>query len=400
MVAQRLVDAQNASGRVQARHFVLTGQPGEGYELFASNPLRKAQAFAYHALEKAHFLAHEASSSQRFLFSHAPFALNDIPGWQEADVLHLHWVNKGLLSMRGLRFWVDSGKPMVWTCHDLWPFTGGCYHPSDCVGLEAFCHICPLLKKGSDLAQRRLAEKRRLWAGKSQLQFVAPSAWLAGKAARSAAAQDLVHEISVVPNGIDTRRFAPGDAAAARRRWNLDPEATVLLFSSANLANPYKGFPEFVQLFNSLADAGHPVQALLVGQNRVGELGLRGSYVEAGFVSDADTLVSLYNAADLYVTPTRNDNLPTTVMESLSCATPVLAFGVGGIPEMIQDGQTGWVLTPGDTAALIQAATALVQMAPQERQAMGERARTFAVSQYEQSQVAERYHHLYDSLLK
>jgi glycosyltransferase involved in cell wall biosynthesis len=127
---------------------------------------------------------------------------------------------------------------------------------------------------------------------------------------------------------------------------------------------------------------------------------LRGSYVEAGFVSDADTLVSLYNAADLYVTPTRNDNLPTTVMESLSCATPVLAFGVGGIPEMIQDGQTGWVLTPGDTAALIQAATTFVQMAPQERQAMGERARTFAVSQYEQSQVAERYHQLYDSLLK
>jgi len=397
VVAQRLVEAQNAIPGIQARHFVFTGQPGEGYELYASSLLNKARAFGYHAIEKAHFLAHEASAAQRFLFSHAYVGLDEIPGWQEADILHLHWVNKGLLSMRGLQGLIDSGKPIVWTCHDLWPFTGGCYHPSDCQGLESDCQICPLLKPGSDLAKRRLAHKHRLWAGQKQLQFVAPSGWLAGKAARSAAAQDLVQEIQVIPNGIDALCFAPGEAAAERRRWNLDPEATVLLFSSANLANPYKGFPEFVQLFNSLVEVGHKVQALLVGLNRVGDLGLMGPYVEAGFLSEADDLVSVYRAADLYVTPTRNDNLPTTVMEALSCGTPVLAFGVGGIPEMIQDGQTGWVVEPGDTQGLLQAAQTFLGQSEQQRQQMSAAARAFAQATYSFDAVVEQYRKLYDS---
>lgn len=398
VVAQRLVDAQNTIEGIQARHFVFTGQPGAGYELFASSLGKKAKAFAYHAAEKAHFLAHEASSAQRFLFSHAWVGLDEIPGWQEADILHLHWVNKGLLSMRGLQRLIDSGKPIVWTCHDLWPFTGGCYHPSDCQGLESHCQTCPLLKPGSDLAQRRLAHKQRLWAGQKQLQFVAPSAWLAGKAARSAAAQDLVHEIQVIPNGIDALRFAPGDAAAERRRWNLDPEATVLLFSSANLANPYKGFPEFVRLFNGLIEAGQKVQALLVGQNRVGDLGLNGPHVEAGFLSDADDLVSVYRAADLYVTPTRNDNLPTTVMEALSCGTPVLAFGVGGIPEMVQNGKTGWVIEPGDSEGLFQAAQAFMTQSAEERRHMATAARAFAQSTYAHEAVLEQYQALYRSV--
>jgi len=398
VVAQRLVEAQNAMPGIQARHFVFTGQPGEGYELYASSLLNKARAFCYHAAEKAHFLAHEASAAQRFLFSHAYVGLDEIPGWQEADILHLHWVNKGLLSMRGLQRLIDSGKPIVWTCHDLWPFTGGCYHPSDCQGLESDCQTCPLLKPGSDLAKRRLAHKHRLWAGQKQLQFVAPSAWLAGKAARSAAAQDLVHEIQVIPNGIDALRFAPGEAAAERRRWNLNPEATVLLFSSANLANPYKGFPEFVQLFNALVEAGQKVQALLVGQNRVGDLGLKGPFVEAGFLSQADDLVSVFRAADLYVTPTRNDNLPTTVMEALSCATPVLAFGVGGIPEMIQDGHTGWVVEPGDTQGLRQAAQAFMDKSVQQRQQMSSAARAFAQVTYSFDAVVDQYRKLYDSL--
>ena len=398
VVAQRLVEAQNAMPGIQARHFVFTGQPGEGYELYASSLLNKAKAFGYHAAEKAHFLAHEASAAQRFLFSHAYVGLDEIPGWQEADILHLHWVNKGLLSMRGLQRLIDSGKPIVWTCHDLWPFTGGCYHPSDCKGLESDCETCPLLKPGSDLAKRRLAHKHRLWAGQKQLQFVAPSAWLAGKAARSAAAQDLVHEIRVIPNGIDALRFAPGDAAAERRRWNLDPEATVLLFSSANLANPYKGFPEFVELFNALVESGQKVQALLVGQNRIGDLGLKGPYVEAGFLSEADDLVSVYRAADLYMTPTRNDNLPTTVMEALSCGTPVLAFGVGGIPEMIQDGKTGWVLEPGDSIGLLQAAQAFIGQSEQQRQQMSAAARAFAQATYAFDAVVEQYRKLYHSL--
>ncbi|MFM1899026.1 MAG: hypothetical protein RL577_1266, partial [Bacteroidota bacterium] len=171
-----------------------------------------------------------------------------------------------------------------------------------------------------------------------------------------------------------------------------------LLFSSANLANPYKGFPEFVQLFNDLIEQGQKVQALLVGQNRVGDLGLKGPFVEAGFVSEADDLVSVYRAADLYVTPTRNDNLPTTVMEALSCGTPVLAFGVGGIPEMIQHEQTGWVVQPGDQIALLNAAQAFMGQNAEQRQQMSDAARAFAQSRYAFEAVVNQYRRLYDAI--
>ena len=410
VAAQRLNDALNGLDGVSSEHWVFDGGEGD-FHLWANTWIKKKWAFGLHALEKLDFLRFEANKSIRFAFSHGRTGIN-ISNWQavkDADIIHLHWINKGFVSLNGLEDLLGLGKKIVWTCHDMWPFTGGCYHPRGCDNFTRECGNCQYLKQPSqsDLSSQVFQSKKSVFSkAGGRLQFVTPSAWLKNQADKSGIVKDLIGigdagampEIKVIPNPIDTDYFKPLDLKLVN---SLENAPFVLMFAAANLGNPAKGFAEFRSICNGLVELGfNDIMALVVGENRLanGDLGLNCPVTELGFISDAKQMRDAYWQADVYVTTSHEENLPTTIMESLSCGVPVAAFAVGGIPEMISpsgDHQTGWLAEKLDVKSLIQGIASYIEMEASKRVKLQEASRNAAVVNYGSVSIAQRYVSLY-----
>ena len=410
VAAQRLSDALNGLDGVSSEHWVFDGGEGD-FHLWANTWIKKKWAFGLHALEKLDFLRFEADKSIRFAFSHGRTGIN-VSNWQavkDADIIHLHWINKGFVSLNGLENLLGLGKKIVWTCHDMWPFTGGCYHPRGCDNFTRECGNCQYLKQPgqSDLSSQVFQTKKSVFSkAGGRLQFVTPSAWLKNQADKSGIVKDLIGigdagampEIKVIPNPIDTDYFKPLDLKLVN---SLENAPFVLMFAAANLGNPAKGFAEFRSICNGLVELGfNDIMALVVGENRLANsgLGLKCAVTELGFISDAKQMRDAYWQADVYVTTSHEENLPTTIMESLSCGVPVAAFAVGGIPEMISpsgDHQTGWLAEKLDVKSLIQGIASYIEMEASKRVKLQEASRNAAVVNYGSVSIAQRYVSLY-----
>ena len=410
VAAQRLNDALNGLDGISSEHWVFDGGEG-GFHLWANTWIKKKWAFGLHALEKLDFLRFEADKSIRFAFSHGRTGIN-VSNWQavkDADIIHLHWINKGFVSLNGLEDLLGLGKKIVWTCHDMWPFTGGCYHPRGCDNFTRECGNCQYLKQPSqsDLSIQVFQSKKSVFSkAGGRLQFVTPSAWLKNQADKSGIVKDLIGigdagvmpEIKVIPNPIDTDYFKPLDLKLVN---SLENAPFVLMFAAANLGNPAKGFAECRSLCNGWVELGfNDIMALVVGENRLpnGDLGLNCPVTELGFISDAKQMRDAYWQADVYVTTSHEENLPTTIMESLSCGVPVAAFAVGGIPEMISpsgDHQTGWLAEKLDVKSLIQGIASYIEMEASKRVKLQEASRNAAVVNYGSVSIAQRYLSLY-----
>lgn len=400
--ANRLSAALSQQG-VQSRHVVFSGNSGLGYQLWADGFLKRMLAFAGHAIEKLDFVRYEKNASVRFAFSHGLCGI-DVTQWQafkDADIIHLHWINKGFISLQGLDQIIRSGKPVVWTCHDMWPFTGGCYHNRGCNHFQAGCGDCQYLKQpaANDLSARKFRQKQRLLQP-SNVHFVTPSAWLSLQAKASPIAA--TKKISVIPNAIDTKVFKPANAAEAKARLGIPEEARVIAFAAANLSNPKKGFYEFIAMLKLLKEAYVAnVHILLIGENKDGKaFDLPFPHTFTGYISEENVMVDCYQAASVYVTTSHEENLPTTIMESLACGTPVAAFAVGGIPEMIVDGETGWLSALFDVETLSKGVLQCLSDVDSKRLEMREKSRMAAFAHYDQENVAKRYVELYENVLK
>lgn len=408
VAAQRLSVALGQLPGVESQHWVFEGGEGD-FHLWASSWLKRKWAFGLHALEKLDFLRFESDKSVRFAFSHGKTGVN-VSVWKaiaEADVVHLHWVNKGFVSLGGLEALMHLKKKVVWTCHDMWPFTGGCYHPRGCDHFEGGCGNCHYLKVPGerDLSRRVFSAKQSMYAvAGSQLQFVTPSQWLREQALKSGATTIEQRDcIAVIPNPIDTDYFRPAEQDSVGMKakpFTVDmqgasEESFVLMFAAANLGNVAKGFAEFRLICNSLYDMGYTqLHALVVGENRLGDLGLKCSFTELGFIADAQRMRDAYWQADVYVTTSHEENLPTTIMESLSCGVPVAAFAVGGIPEMIESegvANTGWLAPKMDTQTLIDGIADYFNSLTEVRSEMSSRCRLSAIEKYAAAGVAQRY---------
>jgi glycosyltransferase involved in cell wall biosynthesis len=426
VAAQRLSKALDGLEGVESEHWVFEGGEGD-FHLWATGWLKKKWAVGLHALEKLDFLRFEKEKRVRFAFSHAKTGVN-VSAWksiQQADVIHLHWVNKGFVSLQGLGDLLKLNKKVVWTCHDMWPFTGGCYHPRGCDHFERACGNCHYLKSPgeADLSRRVFSAKQSLYQTLGdQLQFVTPSQWLKDQALKSGAINDsLRNGIKVIPNPIDTGYFHPKAAQSADSAQNkegsmglaadgtkLCAKPFILMFAAANLGNAAKGFAEYRWVCNELVSRGFTqVEALIVGENRIGDLGLKCKYRELGFIKDAEQMREAYWQSDVYVTTSHEENLPTTIMESLSCGVPVAAFAVGGIPEMLLasgEHQTGF-LVPKSGVGLVTTDIFMEQLvhelseyivAPESRvDQIKQNCRMFAVQHYSAMQIALAYEQVY-----
>jgi glycosyltransferase involved in cell wall biosynthesis len=312
------------------------------------------------------------------------------------DLVHLHWTSYGLLNIEDLpRLHV----PIVWTLHDMWAFTGGCHYSLGCSRYRQQCGHCPVLSSSddNDLSRHLWQRKQRAWKD-LDLHIVTPSRWMAEAARNSSLFAG--RNIQVIPNTLDVTCFKPGDRSAARARFDLPQEPRLVLFGAVNGANnPRKGPHLLRAALEYLRDhIREPVELVVLGQSGPSPgngFALPTHY--AGSLSDDVALADLYAASDVVVLPSVEDNLPNIAMEALACGRPCVGFDIGGLPDLIEHGRSGYLARPQDPADFAQG---ILQCLDKDRSAAyGEQAHAHAVAHYAPHVIAQQHIALYRKAL-
>jgi len=316
------------------------------------------------------------------------------------DIVHFHWICGGTLSIEDIP---KIKKPLVWSLHDMWAFTGGCHSDLWCGGYENGCGRCKILGscERKDLSYWVWSRKKRVFDKVENLTVVGLSKWLATCAEKSS----LLGKFKVVnlPNPIDVNVFKPVDKRIARQVFNLPREKKLVLFGAINpLSNVIKGFDKLKEsmkvLKKKIGLKQNRVTLVILGasepENKI-DWGFDAVYV--GKMHDDQSLCMLYNAVDVVVVPSVQENLSNLIMESLSCATPVVAFDIGGNGDMIEHKHNGYLAKPFDVAVLAEGINWVLYHSDYESLCFN--ARSKVLREFESSLVAQRYISLYRDIL-
>ncbi len=343
---------------------------------------------------------------KKFLGDDKTFSVNTTPSLLlkqiqrlNPEIINFHWIGRELIKIEELK---SFKLPLVWTLHDMWGFTGGCHYNEDCDRYTNSCGACPQLNSTKESDITRLVWKRKAKAWKNlNLTIVAPSVWMADCAKASSLFKDL--RIEVIPYGIDTQKFKPFAQHIARELLNLPQDKQLILFGAFSATEQKrKGFHFLLPALTSLSQAGwcDRIELAVFGASQPKkpiDLGFKTHYL--GRLRD-DLLISLlYTAADVFVAPSTQDNLPNTVMEALACGTPCVTFKIGGMPDMIDHQQNGYLAQPFDVEDLAKG-IAWVLEDKERHQKMRAYAREKTEKEFPLFLQAQRYMSLYQELLQ
>jgi glycosyltransferase involved in cell wall biosynthesis len=314
------------------------------------------------------------------------------------DIINLHWVTHGFIRPQDLPSW---RRPIVWTMHDMWSFTGGCHYSVDCTKYTGSCGACPQLSSSQehDLSRQLWRNKSSYWESLN-LTIVSPSRWLAACARRSSLFHD--KRIEVIPYGLDTEVYRPMAKQEIRSHLGLPLESKIILFGAiASTSDSRKGYHQLLPALQRLAQDQSlgKLQLVVVGADHPSDGStppIPAHYT--GFVRDEHKLAEYYAAADLFVAPSLEDNLPNTVMEALACGTPCVAFRIGGMPDMIEHQANGYLATPYEVEELAKGMAWV--LADDERYgSLADRARAKVMQEFTYHQAASKYLSLYTEIL-
>jgi glycosyltransferase involved in cell wall biosynthesis len=315
------------------------------------------------------------------------------------DIVHLFWVAGGFLKIETIK---KIQRPIIWTLHDMWPFTGGCHYDEECGKFIDSCGGCPLLQSinNNDLSRKIWLRKQKSWEN-VPIVVVATSHWLANMARASSLFKN--KRIEVLPNGLDTDKFKPLDKAAARSKYKFPIDKKLILFSAFDaVSDKRKGNQFLMQALAKLSQDGwcDIAELVIIGSSKPEtppDFGMKVHYM--GKFHDEISQVLLYSAADVVVAPSMQENLSNTVMESLACGTPVVAFNIGGMPDMIEHKENGFLATPFDFISLADGIS-WVLSDDEKRQKLSNRARSLVVENFKLDVVAKQYVALYNDVLQ
>jgi glycosyltransferase involved in cell wall biosynthesis len=324
---------------------------------------------------------------------HGADVLRQLPG---QEILNLHWI-AGFFDYERFFEQAPLGLPIVWTLHDMNPFTGGCHFDGACGKFVDACGACPQLDStdahdfSGQCWQRKKTALERI--EKEQLHLVSPSQWMAGEARKSSILDRF--PLTVIPYSLDTEVFRPHEKQLARKTFDLPADAQIVLFVADSVEEKRKGLQQLLQAIEGMRVANGLCLASL-GRG----LAFPGGNLpiwNLGYVRDDEKLALAYSAADVFVAPSLQDNFPNTILEAFACGVPVVANAVGGCAEQVQDGVTGMLTKPGDSEHLRTAIISVLDN-PELRARMSAACRRTAVEHYGLEIQATRYRELYEKL--
>lgn len=304
------------------------------------------------------------------------------------DILHLHWT-AGFIRPEAIG---EIDTPLVWTLHDMWPFTGGCHYAGGCQQYQHRCGECPVLGSTTENDRSRSLWNRKQTAWEDQeFTVVTPSTWMEAKARESSLFKS--SNIVTIPNGLDLERYRPVDGEQARKTLSIETDDELILFTSADSTLRKGGHHLRTALDQLTLD---PASHSLVVFGDVGDKLKDTEYdvYELGYI-DSSAVPLAYSAADVTVIPSEQDNLPNTGLESLACGTPCVAFEIGGIPDIIESGRNGYLASPFDAGALAEGIETVIE----NKKQLSENARTTAENRFDITNTAQEYIQLYRSIL-
>lgn len=400
VAAQRLCEALNNNG-VKAKMMVRDKETDDITVVGTKNGWRAQASFLWERWCVYCHLHFSRKHLWEIDIANAGTDITKTREFREADVIHLSWINQGMLSLKTIRKILRSKKAVVWTMHDLWPATAICHYARGCERFKSRCSNCPLLPgKGSkhDLAAKTWQRKARTLAHYT-ISFVGCSRWLTDQAKQSALLRG--QQVTCIPNPINNHIYKPVDKDDARRRAGLPSDCKIILFVSQKVTDQRKGLSYFKEALDKLAES-HPEEkgqiavAILGGHaEEVGELPFE--TFPMGYVNDTLKLIQIYNAADVYVLPSLEDNLPNTIMEAMACGVPSVGFYVGGIPEMIDHTKNGYVAQVRNANDLAKGIYWVLREA--DAKALSDNALHKVSTMYSQQAVAMKYIEVYNQAL-
>ncbi len=318
---------------------------------------------------------------------------------KEADIIVLYWISGGFLSPKSIFQLSQLNKPIFWRLSDMWPFTGGCHYSNGCTKYLENCGYCPELSssKENDLSKKLLIKKNHLWKD-IDINIIAPSNWIAQCASNSSVFKN--KKIRIFGTGVDTNLFKPIEKNIARDILNIPEGKKVILLGAVNIVSDnrkggmlaYKAFEKLLESYEK-----SNVYLLVFGSyNNVFE-NLEIDVNMIGKVNDEYTLALLYSSSDVFIAPSKEENLANTVLESLGCGTPVVAFDVGGMPDAIEHQKNGYLAKPFSTNEL---AYGIEWILNNDNYAeLCENAREKVMKEFDSKIVAKKYIKLYKDIV-
>jgi GT2 family glycosyltransferase/Flp pilus assembly protein TadD/glycosyltransferase involved in cell wall biosynthesis len=279
--------------------------------------------------------------------------LEQIQEIKDADIINLHWVAGTLDYITAPLALKD--KQIVWTLHDMNPFTGGCHYSGTCEKYKERCGACPQLGSTiEDDLSRKIWNKKHYAFQNLDINIVTPSKWLAKCATQSSLLSGF--SVTVIPNGFPLDIFKPYPKTEIRKALSIPVSARVILFGADSIVNSRKGFVYLLEALKGLPSIKENVTVVLTFGNLPKGIKINTKHTihSLGSITDENKLALVYSAADVFVIPSLEDNLPNTVVEAMACGVPVVGFEVGGIPDMIDHKKNGYLAKPKDIDDLLE----------------------------------------------
>jgi glycosyltransferase involved in cell wall biosynthesis len=324
------------------------------------------------------------------------------PAVLDADIIHLHWINHGFLNPQNLSKLATLNKPIVWTLHDSNTFTGGCHVRFDCTNYLNSCGFCPLLKDAeSDDISHKIWDRKNEAYQQLKANYITPSNWLGAAAKQSGLLKN--YPLAVIPNTLETEIFKPYTKAEARQKLKLPSDHFLLLTGfMPSKKDAHKGTSYLIEAIDLWIAANPKLKdkaTLIVFGNRDSQSPppFKMDVIFLGTINDDVKLAYAYAAADVFLTTSLEDNLPNTVMESLSCGTPVVSFTTGGIPDMVQHQKNGYLAKYKDADDFM-AGISWVYQHP-NKETLNEQARQTVMENFSEKVIAAKHVALYENLL-
>lgn len=317
---------------------------------------------------------------------------------QEADVLHLHWINFGFLSLKNLEQLSELNKPIIWTLHDMWVLTGGCFYSNGCEAYKDQCKDCPFLKEKSSQAEKIFNFKKEIFK-KSNFHLAAISSWTKNIIEDSYLFKN--KKVIELSNPINSKIFSPVNKIKAKEILGLDENKIHIGFVAFNVNDKRKGA---IYLKNSLnllfkenPELKEKVELIAIGSSKDKEFFDNLPVVFTGYISEVKKMVAFYNACDFMLLPSLEDNLPLVIQEAMACQTPIIAFDTGGISDLVKHNKSGYLAKYKDTEDF---ANGMYNFITKPTDQIGKNARKFIVDNYSNEVIANKAIEIYKSFLK